>query len=117
MASVIVLDASVLVYGLGQVRRWCKDERKEILIVPLEGNNTFHFPFTSCNEILTLDLCVVSFFVALWLLSDDVLWCLWFLLECWTNLSDVMILHLCVHDADSTDCCMLCLITFSSQHT
>lgn len=38
MASVIVLDASVLVYGLAQVKRWCKDERKEILIVPLEGD-------------------------------------------------------------------------------
>lgn len=37
MANVIVLDASVLVYALGQVKRWCKDERKEVLIVPLEG--------------------------------------------------------------------------------
>lgn len=37
MANVIVLDASVLVYALGQVKRWCKEERKETLIVPLEG--------------------------------------------------------------------------------
>ncbi|KAF8321330.1 hypothetical protein DL93DRAFT_2073185, partial [Clavulina sp. PMI_390] len=37
MANVIILDASVLVYALSQVKRWCKEERKEILIVPLEG--------------------------------------------------------------------------------
>lgn len=37
MANVIVLDASALVYALGQVKRWCKEERKETLIVPLEG--------------------------------------------------------------------------------
>lgn len=37
MANVIILDASVLVYALGQVKRWCKEERKEVLIVPLEG--------------------------------------------------------------------------------
>lgn len=37
MANVIVLDASVLVHALGQVKRWCKEERKETLIVPLEG--------------------------------------------------------------------------------
>jgi hypothetical protein len=40
MANVIVLDASVLVYALGQVKRWCKEERKETLIVPLEGRSS-----------------------------------------------------------------------------
>lgn len=39
MANVIILDASVLVYALGQVKRWCKEERKETLIVPLEGES------------------------------------------------------------------------------
>jgi hypothetical protein len=43
MASVIVLDASVLVYALGQVRRWCRDERKEIIVVPLEGKHAVSF--------------------------------------------------------------------------
>lgn len=37
MANVIVLDASVLVHALGQVKRWCREERKETLVVPLEG--------------------------------------------------------------------------------
>ncbi|KAF9505961.1 hypothetical protein BS47DRAFT_480255 [Hydnum rufescens UP504] len=40
MADVIVLDASVLVHALGQMKRWCKIERKEIIIVPLEALNT-----------------------------------------------------------------------------
>jgi hypothetical protein len=35
--DIIVLDASVLVNALGQVRKWCRDGRDEILIVPLEG--------------------------------------------------------------------------------
>lgn len=45
MANVIILDASVLVYALGQVKRWCKEERKETLIVPLEGES---FPVSRC---------------------------------------------------------------------
>ena len=36
-ADVIVVDASVLVHAIGQVKKWCKDGRKEIVIVPLEG--------------------------------------------------------------------------------
>ncbi|KAI0321550.1 hypothetical protein OF83DRAFT_1168399 [Amylostereum chailletii] len=39
-ADVIVLDASVLVHALGQVKKWCRDGRREILIVPLEALNT-----------------------------------------------------------------------------
>jgi hypothetical protein len=36
-ADVIVVDASVLVHCLNQVKAWCKDGRKETLVVPLEG--------------------------------------------------------------------------------
>ncbi|KAF8335357.1 uncharacterized protein EI90DRAFT_321232 [Cantharellus anzutake] len=40
MANIIILDASILVHALGQVKRWCKEERKEILVIPLEALNT-----------------------------------------------------------------------------
>lgn len=36
-ADVIVVDSSVLVHALYQVKKWCKDGRDEIIIVPLEG--------------------------------------------------------------------------------
>jgi hypothetical protein len=36
-ADVIVVDASVLVNALGQVKKWCRDNQEEIIIVPLEG--------------------------------------------------------------------------------
>ncbi|KAI6128116.1 hypothetical protein EDD16DRAFT_1472706 [Pisolithus croceorrhizus] len=39
-ADLIVLDASVLVHGLHKVKKWCKDGREEIIIVPLEALNT-----------------------------------------------------------------------------
>lgn len=35
--DIIVVDASVLVHALYQVKKWCRDGRAEILIVPLEG--------------------------------------------------------------------------------
>lgn len=38
-ADVIVIDASVLVHCLNQVKAWCKDGREEILVVPLEGKS------------------------------------------------------------------------------
>jgi hypothetical protein len=40
-ADVIIVDASVLVNALGQVKKWCRDNQEEIIIVPLEG--TFFF--------------------------------------------------------------------------
>ena len=43
MANTIILDASILVHALGQVKRWCKEERKEILVIPLEGQPYFTF--------------------------------------------------------------------------
>ncbi|KAI0247530.1 hypothetical protein BJV78DRAFT_908874 [Lactifluus subvellereus] len=39
-ADVIIVDASVLVNALGQVKRWCRDGQEEVLIVPLEALNT-----------------------------------------------------------------------------
>jgi hypothetical protein len=42
-ADVIVVDASVLVNALGQVKKWCKDGQKEIIIVPLEGSLLISF--------------------------------------------------------------------------
>ena len=36
-ADVVVVDASVLVNALGQLKRWCRDGQEEIIIVPLEG--------------------------------------------------------------------------------
>ncbi|KAI0264890.1 hypothetical protein BC834DRAFT_924461 [Gloeopeniophorella convolvens] len=39
-ADVVIVDASVLVNALGQVRKWCRDGQEEIIIVPLEALNT-----------------------------------------------------------------------------
>ena len=36
-ADVVIVDASVLVHALYQVKKWCRDGREEIVIVPLEG--------------------------------------------------------------------------------
>ena len=36
-ADIIVVDASVLVHALSQVKKWCRDGRQEVVIVPLEG--------------------------------------------------------------------------------
>src|ERR1700733_10816707 len=46
-ADVIVVDASVLVNALGQVKKWCRDGQEEIIIVPLEGTVSFS-PTLSC---------------------------------------------------------------------
>jgi hypothetical protein len=37
VADVIVVDASVLVHALNQLKLWSRPERKEVVIVPLEG--------------------------------------------------------------------------------
>ena len=36
-ADVIVVDASVLVHALYQLKKWCRDGREEVVIIPLEG--------------------------------------------------------------------------------
>lgn len=40
-ADLIVVDASVLIHALYQVKKWCRDGREEVLIVPLEGPYNF----------------------------------------------------------------------------
>jgi hypothetical protein len=40
-ADVIVVDASVLVNALGQVKKWCRDGQEEVIIIPLEGTISF----------------------------------------------------------------------------
>lgn len=39
-ADIVVVDASVLVHGISQVKKWCREGRSEIVIVPLEALNT-----------------------------------------------------------------------------
>ncbi|EJD00536.1 uncharacterized protein FOMMEDRAFT_136037 [Fomitiporia mediterranea MF3/22] len=39
-ANVVVVDASVLVHALGQLKAWCRNGREEVIIVPLEALNT-----------------------------------------------------------------------------
>lgn len=36
-ADIVVVDASVLVHALYQLKKWCRDGREEVVIVPLEG--------------------------------------------------------------------------------
>ena len=36
-ADIVVVDASVLVHGISQVKKWCREGRPEVVIVPLEG--------------------------------------------------------------------------------
>ncbi|KAG8872992.1 hypothetical protein FRB98_009270, partial [Tulasnella sp. 332] len=40
IAERLIVDASVLIHALSQVREWSKDDRKEIIVVPLEALNT-----------------------------------------------------------------------------
>src|SRR6266404_3366875 len=41
-ADVVVVDASVLVNALGQLKKWCRDGQEEVIIVPLEGLSVCH---------------------------------------------------------------------------
>lgn len=36
-ADVVVVDTSVLVHGLDQIKTWSRNGREEVIIVPLEG--------------------------------------------------------------------------------
>ncbi|KAG8994496.1 hypothetical protein FRB94_009835 [Tulasnella sp. JGI-2019a] len=40
VAERLVIDASVLIHALGKVREWSRDDRKEIVVIPLEALNT-----------------------------------------------------------------------------
>ena len=39
-ADIVVVDASVLIHALGQVKKWCREGREEIIIAPLEGTRS-----------------------------------------------------------------------------
>jgi hypothetical protein len=39
-ADVIVVDASVLIHAIHQVKLWCRSDRKEKVVIPLEALNT-----------------------------------------------------------------------------
>ena len=49
-ADVVVVDASVLVHGLYHLKRWCRDGREEVVIVPLEGECLVRYLFGSRDE-------------------------------------------------------------------
>ena len=46
-ADIVVVDASVLIHALYQVKKWCRDGRQEIIIIPLEGTFTITFNSSS----------------------------------------------------------------------
>jgi hypothetical protein len=46
-ADIVVVDASVLVHALYQVKKWSREGRKEIVVVPLEGMPRSHFSQTN----------------------------------------------------------------------
>ncbi|KAI0084217.1 hypothetical protein BDY19DRAFT_554277 [Irpex rosettiformis] len=39
-ADVVVVDASVLVHGISHLKKWCREGRQEVVIIPLEALNT-----------------------------------------------------------------------------
>ncbi|KAF8839975.1 hypothetical protein BDN67DRAFT_969215 [Paxillus ammoniavirescens] len=39
-ADLVVVDASVLVHALHQVKKWCREGRQEVVVIPLEALNT-----------------------------------------------------------------------------
>lgn len=58
-ADLVVVDASVLIHALGQVKKWCRDGRNEVIIVPLEGVYSCHIyiqPLDHIAALNTLDL-------------------------------------------------------------
>ena len=54
-ADVVIVDASVLVHALPQVKKWCRDGRKEIVIVPLEGTLYIQSISTLSNPSLSVE--------------------------------------------------------------
>lgn len=56
-ADVVVLDASVLLNGLWQVKKWCRDGRDEIVIVPLEGVFSSYLDYCSGSQAPPLSIC------------------------------------------------------------
>lgn len=52
-ADIVVVDASVLVHALPQVKKWCRDGRQEVVIVPLEGMFPFRCPLYPAHAVNT----------------------------------------------------------------
>ncbi len=48
-ADVVVVDASVLIHAIGQVKAWSKYGREETIIVPLEGELLHNLNFIRVN--------------------------------------------------------------------
>lgn len=46
-ADIVVVDASVLVHAIGELKKWCRPKREEIVIIPLEGKSSFSFRFSN----------------------------------------------------------------------
>lgn len=38
-ADVVIVDASVLIHDLTQLKKWCRADRKETIVIPLEGTS------------------------------------------------------------------------------
>ena len=36
-ADIVVVDVSVLVHGISHLKKWCREGRQEVVIIPLEG--------------------------------------------------------------------------------
>lgn len=41
-ADIVVVDASVLVHALHYLKKWCKNGREEVVIIPLEGKSKIY---------------------------------------------------------------------------
>ncbi|KAI0693470.1 hypothetical protein BC835DRAFT_1275941 [Cytidiella melzeri] len=39
-ADIVVVDASILVHAIAHLKKWCRDGRQEVVIIPLEALNT-----------------------------------------------------------------------------
>jgi hypothetical protein len=79
-ADVIVVDASVLVNALGQVKKWCREGQEEIIIVPLEGMFSISPPLSStpchaCLRALCRDAFGAGAAAALVMQHRPIAWC------------------------------------------
>jgi len=59
-ADIVVVDGSVLIHALYQVKKWCREGREEVIIVPLEGvsisDAIYRFQLIFLKALNTLDL-------------------------------------------------------------
>lgn len=55
-AEVVVVDASVLVHALGQLKTWFRNGREEVIVVPLEGTHMLALYFAHVLMLYQLTL-------------------------------------------------------------